>query len=164
MPFANASDHWAITWEEVDEACSQLIKSIQELQQAPFKRIIAIGKGGIVPAAIIWQCIPNAKFHVIHITSYTKDGKKEPEFVFGADYLPAGLDSPDTLVVDDICDSGDTFRFLRKYLPNANYAAMLQRNDTEENPNEESDFIGRVVEKGVWVDFPWERKYHEEGD
>jgi hypoxanthine phosphoribosyltransferase len=149
-----------LDWERIEVAIERLLNNLKAGTSVyEPTRIIGITKGGVIPAALVHQAFPEAQFHVIHVSSRIARDKQAPVIKNLTPDVYARMEAwngPETLVVDDLCDTGDTFALLRKYLPRAKYAAMLLRNDTEENPNEEWDFFGEIIEPGVWAVFPWE--------
>jgi len=146
-----ADPHHAMSWSDVERACGELVTEIKATNPA-LDTIIAVAKGGVIPASLVWQVFPDLQFKIVRISSYTREGKKKPKIQ--DIHKLAYYNSPKTLVIDDICDSGDTFRALKKYLPDARYSAMLLRAQCTFHV----DFIGMSIAKNVWVDFPWKRR------
>ena len=154
-PSTEKETDWKMAWEHVDYGVEHLWVDIQRVmgEQPNISTIIAIGKGGVIPASLLWQRLPNAAFEVVHISSYLKTGKVDPIM---HNRLPLKMyNTSDVLVVDDICDSGDTFRFVHQYIPKAKYACMLARKEEFVKNPFKYDFMGYVV-NDIWVDFPWE--------
>jgi xanthine phosphoribosyltransferase len=152
---------WIMSWEEVERCIEALYQDIisHKSRSEDIKAIVGVGKGGIIPAALLWQKFPKASFHVVHMSTYTEEGKKGTPVLLTA--VATGMQGPNVLVVDDICDSGDTFRHLQHYLPGAMYSSMLVRDLPPEKNPFEVDFMGEAVIDGIWVDFPWERQEAE---
>jgi len=65
------------------------------------------------------------------------------------------------LIVDDICDSGNTINFVRHKANKAgdtsgvvcDYAALLTRNKTQDLV----DFTGAIIEGDEWIVYPWDK-------
>jgi len=66
--------------------------------------------------------------------------------------MPAG-DGDGWLVVDDLSDTGSTFRILRQHLPKAHYACVYVKPDAR--PVVDTYVV--EVSQDTWIDFPWER-------
>jgi hypoxanthine phosphoribosyltransferase len=159
MPFANASDKWIMTWDEVEVAIEKLVKDIKANLEVEPTAIIAVAKGGMIPAAMLLQYFPGCTLHVIQVESYYREGKKEPGF---KSFLNSAqlelLNKPTTLLVDDILDSGDTYKLIHDSgLDQAQGCFMLVRDtETDDDPRYEYDFLGDTVDPKRWVEFPWE--------
>lgn len=151
------TDRWNMTWEEVDHRIQDLRNAMLEEAYIP-ELIVGVAKGGLVPATLLAQYFPGIRMISVQVSSYTSEGKKVPEILEPQEVLNMIPDLPSTLVVDDICDSGDTFAYLRRAgLRSVKYAAMLQRREQYKHPKTAMHFVGGPVFSGVWVDFPWER-------
>ena len=105
--------------------------------------VIGLARGGLIPATIISYQL-NVPLLSYAITSYegtTKtDEFKINQFVHFSDLKSLKEADPHVLVVDDICDTGDTMHYIRKQITLAGInskLATLFTNDT-------------------WIEFPWE--------
>lgn len=56
------------------------------------------------------------------------------------------------VVIDEICDSGDTFKVLQQLFPMAKTATVFHRKTAEFT----ADYYAYVVEGDQWLQFPWE--------
>lgn len=146
-------DRWEMTWEEVEQACDALVEEILTKDIVQVKTILAVAKGGVVPAALVWQRFPRAAFNTIRVSSYLAHGKQKPRVEWPNRMSIYDWNDPSTLIIDDICDSGDTFAALREYLPYARYACMLKR----EGNSFDCHYHQWVAPQGTWVMFPWEK-------
>ena len=120
----------------------------------PFDALVAITRGGLVPAAIVARELDVRLIETISIASYhdykTQGGLKvlktiSPEV--------ARLDSEGRiLVVDDLVDTGATVKVVREFLPKAHvatvYAKPLGRPLVD-------TFITEVSQD-TWIYFPWD--------
>jgi xanthine phosphoribosyltransferase len=124
-----------ITWDGFAAACSELVLQLQPL---PIEDIVTTGRGGLVPTAIIAHHLGLDSTRVKVITG------------LGAQHY---CERHNILVIDEVCDTGRTFRMLRSYLPNAIYAAPYVKTVGSHYCHH------KVVEvaQDVWLDFPWER-------
>ncbi len=140
-----------MTWENVEEAIGRILEQLKEIEYIPLT-IIAVAKGGVIPAALIHQAYPLAAFHTMRVKSYAHEMvPKDPEII-GTIPSPTIYDDPGTLIVDDILDSGGTYRHIRRLFPNATYAFMSVR---DKNVSE-APIRGWIWGRG-WVVFPWEK-------
>ncbi len=130
-------DHSSLTWLDVIRDVKILAKKITELK-IEFNKISTISRGGLVPARLIADQL----------------GLKEI-------LVDEDLIQPKTLFVDDIYDSGETFRkILRKTkMPeNFTYATLVARKGTRYP----SQLVFARKTKGMeYIVFPWEANEHE---
>ena len=69
-----------------------------------------------------------------------------------------GQETQKILVVDDICDTGNTFKILKelyrdKYKDiNVEFASLF----TKDKSSHLVDYYGLSVADSIWLDFPWE--------
>ncbi len=120
----------------------------------PFDALVAITRGGLVPAAIVARELDVRLIETISIASYhdykTQGGLKVLKTI-SPDV--ARLDSEGRiLVVDDLVDTGATVKVVREFLPKAHvatvYAKPLGRPLVD-------TFITEVSQD-TWIYFPWD--------
>lgn len=110
-----------ITWEEIDKIVSKLAFKIKE-SDYDFKSIHGIKRGGLIPAVIL--------SHKLGIP-YTNSIKA------------------DTLVVDDICDSGYT---LENTVGLYTAALHYKSHTSKFKPT----FYSEELTEDFWIVYPWE--------
>ena len=89
------------------------------------KRIVAVTRGGLVPASVISQFLDIREIHTIGLSSYD-DMQKSEDIV---EYVcPDVEDSPDTLFVDDLVDSGHTHQYIKEKYPHSKIAVIYSKN------------------------------------
>lgn len=140
------------TWHEMHREATDLADKLRPL--GPWKGIVAIARGGLVPAAIVARVLNIRLVETICIAVY--DGK-----VKGALNVlrPAPADVGDGegwLLIDDVADSGTTAETAQKMLPKAHYAALFVKPVGKPFVSTYQQEIGQ----DVWVDFPWDRGPH----
>lgn len=116
-----------------------------------FNKIIAITRGGLVPAAIISWELDIRLIDTVCIASY------EDEKVQGNLQILKAIDSndqSDILVIDDLVDTGVTVKAVRKMLPQAHYATIYAKPAGRDLIN---TFITEVSQD-TWIVFPWEEE------
>lgn len=137
------------SWHEIHREATDLATRLRT--RGPFRGIVAIARGGLVPAAIISRVLGIRMIETLCIASY--DGQvKGPPSVLKTAPSQAG-DGDGWLLVDDIADSGDTAETARRMLPRAHYAALY----VKPAGRPFVDTFVREVERDVWIDFPWDR-------
>ncbi|MDD2659533.1 MAG: phosphoribosyltransferase [Methylococcales bacterium] len=95
-----------ITWEEVYSLCHQLA---QQLRKANFRIdvIVAIARGGYMPARLLSDMLGIHDLDCFKIEHYQGAYKQQEAVVKYP--LNADINGRNVLLLDDVCDSGDTF-------------------------------------------------------
>jgi len=139
--------------EVVDYLATQLSKS-----GVKYDYVVGVGRGGLIPATMFAY-----KLHV-PILSYSLksyDGQEQAKSGDECFYQTVEFDrllgkDLNILVVDDICDSGNTFELIKGIdKPNVNietYLAIFAKKSSISIP----DYIGLISEENIWLNFPWE--------
>ncbi|WP_255448506.1 xanthine phosphoribosyltransferase [Telmatospirillum sp. J64-1] len=134
-----------LSWEDIHRDTHRLADKISGL--GPFKGIVAVARGGLVPACIMARILNLRLVETICIASY--DDRTQ-----GAVSVLKGLseDGEGWLVVDDLVDSGVTAREIKKMMPKCHYATVYAK------PQGRPDADTVVVDVGqdVWLVFPWD--------
>jgi len=134
-----------INFEQIVERCRLLAR---ELKKNNFTKIVAVTRGGLVPAALLAQFLNIREIGTISLVSY--DEKKQNGALKCLHQPNFAIDGQ-TLFVDDLFDSGNTYRYLKDNYPQAKVAVLY-------NKNSEAvlDFPAENKRAGVWLIFPWE--------
>lgn len=142
-------DHHIVTWAEVHRDTRILVRRL--MNTGPWKGIIALTRGGLVPAAIVAREMSIHVVDTLCITTYDEQVKgnlkilKEPE-----EATKSG--GKDWLLIDDLVDTGTTMKAARDLLPNAHFATVYAKPQGLELV----DTYVHDVEQEVWVFFPWD--------
>jgi xanthine phosphoribosyltransferase len=134
-----------VSWDELHRYARALAWRLHE--QGPFKGIVAITRGGLVPAAIVARELDVRLVDTVCISSY--DHKDQ-----GATTVLKGLDSDGEgwLIVDDLVDTGTTAKIVRDMLPKAHFATIYAK--PAGRPLVDT-FITEVSQD-TWILFPWD--------
>lgn len=152
MGLARVEDKLRISWMDAVTYVQLLADHIALSEFVP-RTIVAVAKGGVVPAGILHQHFPDATLRIISVSSY-KEGHQQGELSIDWQGFPNELDWEDTLVVDDICDSGQTLMAIKTQCPRVRTGVMLWR--FKLNFVFTPDFRGTSLTTDRWVQFPWE--------
>lgn len=119
----------------------------------PFEAVVAITRGGLVPAAIVARELGIRVIETICVASYDYDKqgtisilKTVGESIVGKD-KGAGV-----LIIDDLVDTGATARVVREILPKAHFATVYAK--PLGRPLVDS-FITEVSQD-TWIYLPWD--------
>lgn len=135
----------SLDWDRLHRDCCLLAGRLRD--RGPFAAIVAVTRGGLVPAAILARELDIRRVETVCVSSYDGRTLTEPRVVRGL----AG-DGAGWLVVDDLVDSGATARVVRDMLPRAHYATIYAK---PEGRALVDTFVAEMDQQ-VWVVFPWE--------
>jgi len=142
--------YFPVSWDELHRDAKALAWRLAAL--GPFEGIVAITRGGLVPAHIIARELDIRLIDTVCIASYEETEQREPRLIKGVEGDGAGW-----LVIDDLVDTGQTGRILRGLLPKAHFATVYAK--PEGRPV--VDTFVTEVSQDTWILFPWdmERQY-----
>ena len=113
-----------------------------------FKGIIAITRGGLVPAAIVARELDIRLVDTVCVSSYDwQNHKGEVEVL-----KPLDMDGDGWLLIDDLVDTGKTAQTVRDMLPKAHFATVYAK--PQGRPLVDT-FITEVSQD-TWILFPWD--------
>lgn len=140
-----------VSWEEIHRTSKALAWKLQERtkKDGEFKGMIAVTRGGLVPACLVAREIGIRVIETISVASYEHQEQSSSKIVKEAH---AAGDGTGWLVVDDLADTGNTFRALRKVLPNAHFACLYVK--PQGAPT--ADSYVTEVSQDTWIFLPWE--------
>lgn len=143
-----------ISWGEVERLCRQLAQQIRASGFAP-DLVIAIGRGGYVPARLLCDYLDIMALTSIKIEHYLAGSNKQPEAVIRFP-LCSDIRGQRVLLVDDVNDSGDTLALARQHLLESSpqtvrTAVMHQKTSTCFSV----DYYARKIVKWRWLIYPW---------
>lgn len=141
------ADKLYINWQEFHQDTKALAEKIRA--HGKFDKIIAISRGGLIPAGILAYELDIRNSQAINISSYDGENRRaEDQIEVSADI---GAVDAATLIVDDLSDTGSTIRLLRRSFPNARYVTVYAK------PKGKADvdiFARELPDK--WLVFPWD--------
>ncbi|MCL6416140.1 xanthine phosphoribosyltransferase [Aestuariirhabdus sp. Z084] len=137
--------NFPVSWEELHRDGRALAWKL--LDMGPWKGLIAITRGGLVPAAIVARELNIRLIDTICISSYEGERQGELQLLKGVDG-----DGEGWLLVDDLVDTGNTAKMVREMLPKAHFATLYAK--PAGKPLVDS-FITEVSQD-TWIRFPWD--------
>ncbi len=143
-----------ISWAGFYRLCIKLTERIKVAGYHP-DIIIAIGRGGLMPGRILADLLG-----LMNFTSFKIEHYRGPHKAVTAQIrypLPTEVSGLRVLLVDDVSDSGDTFRValnhvLEHGLPREIRTAVLHHKLTSAFT---PDFHAQKIVKWRWVIYPW---------
>ena len=148
-----------VSWDQFHRDCRALTWRLNEV--GPFKAVIAITRGGLVPAAIVARELGVRVIDTVCIASYAHTEQGELTVLKGISDEAARLgegSGKNLLIVDDLVDTGKTARLVRDMLPDAHFATVYAK--PKGRPLVDT-FITEVSQD-TWIFFPWDTalSYH----
>ena len=134
-----------ISWEQLHRDAKALAWRLVDMKT--WKGIVAITRGGLVPASIIARELEIRLVDTVCISSYDFKEIGESKILKSAD-----IDADDWLLVDDLVDTGRTARIVRDMLPKLHFATVYAK--PEGRPL--VDTYITEVSQDTWILFPWD--------
>ena len=136
-----------VSWEEIHRNSKALAWRLSELK--PYKGIIAVTRGGLVPAAIVARELDIRLIDTFCVLSYNQKTKGDVKVLKESSVENNG---ESWLIVDDLVDTGETIKAIRSSLPNAHYATVYAK----PSGREQVDTFITEVSQDTWIYFPWD--------
>ncbi|PIE60560.1 MAG: xanthine phosphoribosyltransferase [Desulfobulbus propionicus] len=139
---------YPISWEQLHRDSKALAWRL--LSDDFYKGIIAITRGGMVPAAIIARELDIHLIDTICISSYDwKDKKGDPDILKP---FKGSNEGEGWLLIDDLVDTGRTAKLVKAMVPRAHFATVYAK--PAGRPLVDT-FITEVSQD-TWILFPWD--------
>jgi xanthine phosphoribosyltransferase len=143
-----------VSWDQFHRDARALAWRLAEA--GPFTSIVAITRGGLVPAAVIARELNLRMIETICVSSYY-DYKKQGELqiiknVTDSIMKQGAAGGKGLLIVDDLVDTGKTAKVVRELLPSAHFAAVYAK----PMGRPLVDTFITEVSQDTWIYFPWD--------
>lgn len=158
------------SWESVHTHSVKLAKLIREHCQdtgEKFDGIIVIPRGGYYPANIVARELGFEAVRLLNasVGSYKEnETTRQSEFELGQMPSKADVQSKNLLIIDEVCDTGNTLDFLIKWLKEQGTgqvrSGVLHYKPEQSQTGYKPDWF--VVQTDKWIVYPWES--HEKPD
>ncbi len=136
---------YPVSWEQLQRDCKAISWRLIDLRS--WKGIIAITRGGLVPAAIVARELEIRLIDTICVSSYDWKERGEVRVL-----KETQRDAEDWLLIDDLVDTGRTALAVRKTVPTAHFATVYCK--PEGRPH--VDTFVTEVSQDTWILFPWD--------
>jgi xanthine phosphoribosyltransferase len=136
-----------VSWEQLHRDARALAWRLAE--QEPWQRIVAITRGGLVPAAIVSRELEVRLVDTICVSSYDHQSQGELTILKS---IEGDGDGEGTLIVDDLVDTGKTAKVVRELLPKAHLATVYAKPAGRPLV----DTFVTEVSQDTWIHFPWD--------
>ena len=136
-----------VTWDQLHRDARALATVLAAL--GPWRGIVAITRGGMIPAAIVARELECRLVETISVASYDEEQQGHPVVL---KHPAAAGDGTGFVIIDDLVDRGETARLVRQLLPAAHFACLYAK--PEGRPA--ADTFVAEVPQDTWVLFPWD--------
>lgn len=154
-----------ITWEALPTLTEAVYQSLHtgRSKPLPFAACLAISRGGLIPAAMLWRRM--GQYHPMYTAaaqSYKDKTRVLPTGQPPKIFLPPNLEryyrGCHILIVDDILDTGETYRAIASHLNSLRITYEFVSLVTKAEPHTQpfGCHFGLMVGPKKWVTFPWE--------
>jgi len=142
-----ASHYYTVTWDQLHRDAKALAWRLHE--KGPWAGIVAVTRGGLIPAAIIARELECRLIESVSIATYDDENRGEPQVT---KHPTAAGDGTGFLIIDDLVDSGATAKVVRSLLPKAHFATVYAKPAGKAMV----DTFITEVSQDTWILFPWD--------
>ena len=143
-----------ISWSEIQRLCLLLAKEVRASGFHP-DVVIAIGRGGYVPARLVCDYLDIMALTSIKIEHYFSGSSKTEQATIKYP-LCSDIKAQKVLLIDDVNDGGDTLQVaiehLQTFYPEAIRTAVMHHKLSTHFP---IDYYARKIVKWRWLIYPW---------
>jgi xanthine phosphoribosyltransferase len=140
-------NYMTVTWDQLHRDGRTLAERLMTIGQ--WKGIVAVTRGGLIPAAIVAREIGCRLVESISVASYDEETLGAPEILKAPE---AAGDGTDFLIIDDLVDTGTTAKLVRHLLPRAYFACLYAKPAGAGI----ADTYIIDVPQDTWILFPWD--------
>jgi len=151
QPQAFAEKAFPVSWDQFHRDARALAWRLAAA--GPFRAIVAITRGGLVPAAIVARELNVRLIETVCIESY-QDYTSQGELRLIKSVAPhiVEMGGKGVLIVDDLVDTGKTAKVARELLPGAHFATVYAK----PMGRPMVDTFITEVSQDTWIYFPWD--------
>jgi xanthine phosphoribosyltransferase len=152
----NPQKFFPVGWDEFHRNGKALAWKLAD--KGPWIGIIAVTRGGLVPAVIVARELEVRVVETVSVVGYTEDDTN-PEQLIEVKILKEAVGvgaGEGWLVIDDLVDTGRTLELLRHLYPKAHYATVYAKPMGKPLV----DTFVTEVSQDTWIYFPWEIPGH----
>ena len=137
-----------ISWSDFHQHTKELCKKIKE--HGHFDKIVAVSRGGLIPAGVIAYELNIRNNEAVNFSSYDNHyNRRDDEDIEISGHV--GNVNEKTLIIDDLSDSGRTFKILKAVYPQACFVSVYAK---EQGADITDIFAKKMPDE--WIVFPWD--------
>ena len=148
-----AEKAFPVSWDQFHRDCRALTWRLNGI--GPFHAVVAITRGGLVPAAIVARELGVRVIDTVCIASYEHQSQGGITILKPVSAETAKLGQgtgKGLLIVDDLVDTGKTAKVVRELLPDAHFATVYAK----PMGRPLVDTFITEVSQDTWIFFPWD--------
>ena len=149
---ASPQKNFPVTWDQFHRDSRALAWRLQG--EGPFAAVVAIARGGLVPATIVARELNIRNVETVSVKSYDHQNQGEIKVLkaISPAIFELAKSGQKVLIVDDLVDTGGTARIVRDMLPGAHFATVYAK---PKGLDMVDTFITEVSQD-TWIFFPWD--------
>ncbi len=136
---------YPISWEQLQHDCRVLSQRLME--KGRWQGIIAITRGGLVPAAIIARELEIRHIDTICLSTYDWQNQGSTNILKTVPHSGDGF-----ILIDDLVDTGKTAKIAKDLVPKAYFATVYAK----PSGRPQVDTFITEVSQDTWILFPWD--------
>ncbi len=140
-------NYMTVTWDQLHRDGRTLAERLMAL--GSWNGIVAVTRGGLIPAAIVAREIGCRLIETISVAAYDEETIGDPQILKPA---TAAGDGAGFLIIDDLVDTGTTAKLVRAMLPRAHFACLYAKPAGATI----ADTYIVDVPQDTWILFPWD--------
>ncbi len=137
--------NFPVSWDQLHRDSKALAWRLMDI--GPWDSVVAVTRGGLVPAAIIARELEMRLIDTVCIASYDHQDQGRLKILKRVE-----SDGEGVLIIDDLVDTGRTAKLVRQMLPKAHFATVYAK--PAGRPLVDT-FITEVSQD-TWIFFPWD--------
>ncbi|HDL1765589.1 TPA: xanthine phosphoribosyltransferase, partial [Mannheimia haemolytica] len=139
------NEKYVVTWDMFHMHARKLAENL--LPATQWKGIIAVSRGGLFPAAVLARELGIRHVETVCIASYDHDSQGELNVLHAAD-----TDGEGFIVVDDLVDTGNTAKEIRRMYPKARFVTVFAK---PHGAPLVDDYVIDIPQE-TWIEQPWD--------
>ncbi|WP_343128344.1 xanthine phosphoribosyltransferase [Buchnera aphidicola (Takecallis taiwana)] len=134
-----------VTWDMLHIYTKKLAYQIMNIKK--WENIIAVSRGGLIPAALLARELSIRHVDTICISSYNYNYLKQIKLI-----KKSNLTGSNVIIIDDLVDTGGTAKLIRKMYPNAYFVTIFAK------PQGRTLVDNYIVDipQNIWIEQPWD--------
>ena len=140
-----AAKSFPVSWDQLHRDAKALAWRL--IDMGPWRAIVAITRGGLVPAAIIARELELRLIDTVCLASYDHQDQGDMEVL-----KRIVSDGEGMLIIDDLVDTGRTAKIVRDMRPKAHFASVYAKPAGRPLV----DTFVTEVSQDTWIHFPWD--------
>jgi xanthine phosphoribosyltransferase len=142
---------YPVSWEQFHRDARALAWRLAAA--GPFDVVVAVTRGGLVPAAIVARELGIRVIETVSVASYEYDKQGQVQVLKPVSAEIIGKDmGKGVLIVDDLVDTGATAKTVREMLPKAHFATVYAK----PSGRPLVDTFVTEVSQDTWIFLPWD--------